>query len=118
LLVLATLISLCVSNNVGPSFLPLPIVTDRIGEKPQNRRDTASRCPSPTQSDSFRVPMMGQAQKRAVKELQSQPLGTTLRAGLVLPNDARVATKLSFSVSLFTSASVSQPPGRAPPRLV
>ena len=119
LLVLATLISLCVSNNVGPSFLPLPIVTDRIAEKPQeNQRDTASRCPSPTQSDSFRVPMMGQAQKRAVKELQAQPLGTTLRAGLVLPNDARVATELSFSVSQFTSASVSQPPGRAPPRLV
>jgi len=119
LVVLATLISLCVSNNVGPSFLPLPIVTDRIAEKPQeNQRDTASRCPSPTQSDSFRVPMMGQAQKRAVKEFQSQPLGTTLRAGLVLPNDARVATELSFSVSQFTSASVSQPPGRAPPRLV
>jgi len=119
LLVLATLISLCVSNNVGPSFLPLPIVKDRIAEKPQeNQRDTASRCPSPTQSDSFRVPMMGQAQKRAVKELQAQPLGTTLRAGLVLPNDARVATELSFSVSQFTSASVSQPPGRAPPRLV
>ncbi len=118
-LVLATLISLCVSNNVGPSFLPLPIVRDRIAEKPQeNQRDTASRCPSPTQSDSFRVPMMGQAPKRTAKGPQPQPLGATPRVGLLLQNDARVASDVSFAVSLFASASVSQPQGRAPPRLV
>jgi hypothetical protein len=118
-LVFAALISLCVSNNVGPSFLPLPVVTERVAENPQeNQHDTASRLPSPAESDSFRVPMMGHTQKRAAKEPQTQPLGTTLRPGFVLPNDARVATELSFPISLFTSASVSQPPGRAPPRLV
>ena len=118
-LVFAALISLCVSNNVGPSFLPLPLVTDRIAETPhENQRDKASRVRSPAESDSFRVPMMGQTQKRAVKDPPPQPLGTTQGAGLVLPNDAKVAIKLSFPVSLFTSASVSQPPGRAPPRLV
>lgn len=118
LLVIAALISLCVSNNVGPSFLPLPVVTYRAAENLQeNRRDTASRLP-PAESDSFRVPMMGHTQKRAAKEPQPQPLGTTLRAGFVLPNDPRVATELSFPISLFTSASVSQPLGRAPPRLV
>ena len=117
--VLATLISLCVSNNVGPSFLPLPLVTDReAGTAQEDQRDKASRVPSPTESNSFRVPMMGHTQKRAVKEPQPQPLGATPGAALVLPNDARVAIELSFSVSLFASASVSQPPGRAPPRLV
>lgn len=116
LLVLATLISLCVSNNVGPSFLPLPVVTDRVPEKSQEtQRDRASRAPSPAESDSFRVPMMGQALKRAVKEPQPQPLAVTLKAGIVPPVDARVATTLSFPIPLFSSASVSQPPGRAPP---
>ncbi len=122
LLVLATLISLCVSNNVGPSFLPLPVVTDRIAEKPQeNQGDTASRRQF-TESDTFREPMMGHAQKRTAKEPQPQPQpqprGVTPRADLLLPNDARVAAEVSFAVSLFATASLSQPPGRAPPRLV
>ena len=116
LLIVATLISLCVSNNVGPSFLPLPVVTDRVAEKPQEKQlDKASRTPSPAESDSFRVPMMGQTQKRAAKEPQPQPLAATLKAGIALPADTRVATKLSFPISLFSSALVSQPPGRAPP---
>ena len=118
-LVIAALLSLCVSNNVGPSFLPLPRVTDRLAENPQeNQRDTASRPPSPAESDTFRVPMMGNTQKRADKEPQPQPLAVTLKGGFVLPNDARVATEFSYPISVFAPASVSQPPGRAPPRLV
>ena len=119
-LVLATLISLCVSNNVGPSFLPLPVVTERDAQNSrENQRDKASSVPSPAESDSFRVPMMGHTQKRAAKEPQPQPLATRPKAGFVLPNDSRIAAaELSFPISLFTSASASQPPGRAPPRLV
>jgi hypothetical protein len=117
-LVFAALISLCVSNNVGPNFLPLPVVTVLVVEKPQeNQRGTASRRPSPAESDSFRVPMMGQTQKRAAKEPQPQPLVTPLKPGFALPNDARVAAELGFPISRITSASVSQPPGRAPPSL-
>ena len=117
-LVFAALISLCVSNNVGPSFLPLPLISDRIAETPQkNQRDTASRVPSPAESDSFRVPMMGQKQNRAATEPQFQPFATTPKAGFVLPKDSRVLAESCFSVSFFTSASASQPPGRAPPRL-
>lgn len=118
LLVITALCTLCISNNVGPSFLPLPVVTDRVAENPpENQRDTASGLPSPVESDSFRVPMMGHTQKRMVKEPQPQPLAATLKAGVVPPNDARVATKFITQISLSTSASVSQPPGRAPPRL-
>lgn len=119
LLIIAALISLCVSNNVGPSFLPLPVVTDRVAERPQEKQhDKASRAPSPAESDSFRVPMMGQTQKRATKEPQPQPFATTLKAGFVLPIEARVAAELGFPIPLFTCASVSPPHGRAPPRLV
>ena len=118
LLVIAALCTLCISNNVGPSFLPLPVVTDRLAENPQeNHRDTASGLPSPVEPDTFRVPMMGYTQKRVVKEPQPQPLAATMKAGVVLPNDAQVATEFNTQIPLFTSASVSQPHGRAPPRL-
>lgn len=111
-LVFAALISLCVSNNVGPSFLPLPVVTNRLAENPQEKRhDKASRVPSPTESDNFRVPIMGQTQKRATKEPQPHPLAATLKAGIALPADTQVATTLSFPTSLFSSPLVSQPPG-------
>ncbi len=117
-LVFAALISLCVSNNVGPSFLPLPVVTDHVAENPrENQRDTASRAPSSRESDSFRVPMMGHTQKKRAAK-QPQPLDITLKAGFVPPSDPRVAGELSFPIFLPTPASVSQPPGRAPPRLV
>lgn len=117
LVVIAALCTLCISNNVGPNFLPLPVVTDRIAENPQeNHRDTASGLPSPVEPDTFRVPMMGYSQKRVVKEPQPQPIAAMLKAGVVLPNDAQVATEFNTQVSRFTSASVSQPPGRAPPR--
>ena len=118
-LIFAALISLCISNNVGPSFLPLPLVSDRIAETPQkNQRETASRVPSPAEFDSFRVPMMGQKQNRDAREPQFQPVAATPKAGFLIPSDTGVATELGFLVSLFTSASASQPSGRAPPRLV
>jgi len=118
-LIVAALISLCVSNNVGPSFLPLPDVTNRVTERPREKTgDKASRTPSPAESDSYRVPMMGQTQKRAAKEPQPQPLAMTEQAGLVTPNEERIADGQDFPFSCFTSPLVSLPPGRAPPRLV
>ena len=118
-LVFAALISLCVSNNVGPSFLPLPLISDEIAETPQkSQRDKASRVPSPAEADSFRVPMMGQKQNRDAREPQSQPVATTPKADFLLPSETGVAAELGFPISLFTSTSVSQPPGRAPPRSV
>ncbi len=118
-LAFAALISLCVSNNVGPSFLPLPLVTDRIaGTAQEDQSDKASRVPSPAKSDSFRVPMMGQKQNRDARDPQSQPVATTPKADFLLPSETGVAAELGFPTSLFTSASASQPPGRAPPRLV
>lgn len=119
LLVIAALLCLCISNNVGPRFLPLPKVTDRVAENPQeNQRDAASRLPSPAECDSFRVPMMAQGQKRADKEPQPPAFATTLKDGFVCPSDARVVTEFSYPIPVFTSTTVLRPPGRAPPRLV
>ena len=114
-LVILALLSLCVSNNVGPCFLPLPLITDRVANNPQGNKDNkASRSSSP-ESDNFRVPMMAQTQKRSDKAPQAQPPVATLKAGFVPPNNAGAVTEFSYQISFPTSASVSLPPGRAPP---
>lgn len=116
-LIVAALISLCLSSNVGPRFLPLPSVTDPEGKELQvSQGITASR--SRSERESFRVPIMAQTQKRADREAQPHPLDVTLRVGFVVANDTRVATEFRDVSHLFTSTSVSQPAGRAPPRLV
>ncbi|CAN5766243.1 hypothetical protein BH20ACI3_BH20ACI3_22070 [soil metagenome] len=117
-LVIAALISLCASNNVGPQFLPLPGVLDCSAESQrESQNNTASRPPSGT-SDNFRVPMMAQTQKRTGTKPPPQSLGTALNGGCVQPDDARSVCEFSYAILLFHSASVSQPPGRAPPHLI
>ena len=116
-LIVAALISLCLSSNVGPRFLPLPNVTDpEEKELQQSQGIAASR--SRSDRESFRVPIMAQMQKRADREAPPHPLAIILRIGFVVANDARVATEFHDVSHLFTSTSVSQPAGRAPPRLV
>jgi hypothetical protein len=113
-LVVVALFTLCVSNNVGPCFLPLPAVADRNTEpRYDSQHNRTDRAPSPSESDNFRVPMM--VQKRADKEHHPQPLATTPNTVFVAPDDDRTATEFSYAVSLVTSALVLQPPGRAPP---
>ena len=118
-LVIAALFSLCVSSNVGPRFAPLPVLTNRAAEDRQdNLHNNASRSSLPGDSDSFRVPMMAQSHKRAVKGPQPQPLATILTGSLVLPILACAPAEFSYSALPLKSSLVSQPPGRAPPRLL
>jgi hypothetical protein len=112
--VVAALVSLCVSSNVGPRFLPLPTAENYTAENLQ--QTTASRAPSQT-SASFRVPM-AQAQKRADREVQGQSLAVMPGIHFVLPNNTRVFAELSEPDALFNLALASLPSGRAPPRLV
>lgn len=115
--VVGALFSLCVSSNVGPRFLPLPTLENYAAENLQQTRDaTVSRSPS-NGSNSFRVPM-AQAQKRADRELQAQPLAVMPGSHFVLPHNTRVLAELSHPDAFLTSALASLPSGRAPPRLV
>ncbi|HEX5886767.1 MAG TPA: hypothetical protein VFY67_19650 [Pyrinomonadaceae bacterium] len=114
--IVAALFSLCVSSNVGPRFLPLPALENYAAENLQQTTGTASRSHSKG-SSSFRVPM-AQAQKRADRELQAQPLAVMPGINFVLPNNTRVFTELSHPDALFTVSLASLPSGRAPPRLV
>lgn len=119
LFLIATVFSLCVSNNVGLSFLPLPIVTEQLAEVSESpQRESGSPLPSPGETDSFRVPIMGHKQKRVTKQPTQQPVAALQKAGINLPDHAQVATEGVTPVSIVTFASISQPPGRAPPRSV
>lgn len=115
--VVAALFSLCVSSNVGPRFLPLPTVEDYAAE---NLRQTTGVTVSRSHyrgSNSFRVPM-AQAQRRADRELQAQPLAVMPGIHFVLPDNTRVLAETSHPDTFFTPALASLPSGRAPPRLV
>jgi hypothetical protein len=115
-LVIATMLSLCVSNNVGPSFLPLPVLTESASEYRQDlQQNTASRAPSSAESDSLRVPMLAQSQKRADKDQLTEAIAATLKQCFVLPNQTLVVAESAYLVPLVTRPSVLQPPGRAPP---
>jgi hypothetical protein len=112
--VITALFSLCVSSNVGPSFLPLPALENDAAENlPQTTGATASRSHS-SGSASFRVPM-AQAQKRP--ELQVRPPVVVPKIHFVVPNNPRVFAELSDPDPLYTVALDSLPAGRAPPRL-
>jgi hypothetical protein len=115
--VVVALFSLCVSSNVGPRFLPLPALENEAAENLQQTTGaTASRSQS-SELTTFRVPM-AQAQKRADRELQAQPLAVMPGTHFVLPNTARVFAEFNDLDFLFTVALTSLPPGRAPPRLI
>jgi len=117
LLVFAALVSLCVSNNVGPQFFPLIVAEDRVAQNSQeDHHDQTSCSPSQAGENSYRVPMMARSQKRAAKgPPQADPLVALLDNGFGLPRDARFATEVGYPVSFLTSASGSQTAGRAPP---
>lgn len=61
---------------------------------------------------------MAQAQKRADRELQAQPLAVTPGTHFVLPNNTRVFAEFNDLDFLFTVALTSLHSGRAPPRLI
>lgn len=115
-LVVATLISLCASSNVGPRFLPLPTMSDDlVASRPEHQGETRSRR-SRSEADSFRVPMMAQTQKRTDREPQQpQPIAVPLKGVLVSINDCRIDPDCYFASSLPGPPLLSLRFGRAPP---
>ena len=116
LLCVATLFAFCASNNVGLSFLPLPLVADHRADVPKpTDHEQLSRAPSQSDSQSARVPITTYSQKREAKQPHSQPLAGTPKTGSVVSNDTRVFADFDSAVHLYVCALASQPPGRAPP---
>jgi len=116
LLVVAALISLCISSNVGPRFLPLPTISNElVTSQPEDQGETASRR-SRSEAYNFRVPMMAQTQKRADREPQQyQPLALLLKGVVIAANDGRVTIAPNYASPLPGPPSLSLAFGRAPP---
>jgi hypothetical protein len=115
--IVAALFSLCVSSNVGPRFLPLPTLEKYAAENIQQTSSLTASRSQPSGLATFRVPM-AQAQKRADRELQAQPLAVMPGTHFVLPNTTRVSAEFNDPDFLFTVALTSLHSGRAPPRLI
>jgi hypothetical protein len=118
LVIIAALVCLCVSSNVGLQFFPLPAVTSQAGLHVQlDQANPASHAPR-AGAQSFRVPMMVQSNKRADKESpRSNPLIAVRVDGLNLPGATRSAIEIRYPICFVTSVSMAPNPGRAPPSL-
>ena len=119
LLVIAALICLCVSSNVGLQFFPLPASTTQGALDVQlDQPNEALYAPQAT-AKSFRVPMMVQSKKRADKEPpQSDRLIALPSARFGLPRDTRIAIEIDHTVCFLTPLTMAPRAGRAPPSLV
>jgi hypothetical protein len=120
LLIIGAVISLCVSDNVGPRLLPLPAVTEQASEAdPSGRGRAASRAPSRHRTEGGRVEMVSATQSRAGDARQSpQAAPHAPRFELATPPAPRSSGREPYPPSDQSSAPFSRPKGRAPPRLV
>jgi hypothetical protein len=120
LLILGVLASLCVSDNVGPRLLPLPLTAGLASAPaPSDWGQAASPTPSHGRTTGARVEMVSATQSRAGAERQSPQAAAQapkfeLAAPLVLPSLRREL----YPPSAESSPPFSRPKGRAPPSLV
>ena len=120
LIILGVLVSLCVSDNVGPRLLPLPTVSEPASTTgPYERGQAAPRTPSHGRSNGARIEMVSAPQSRAGAERQS-PHGAAHapKFELTVPSAPYSPRRELYPPSAESSARFSRPKGRAPPRLV
>lgn len=118
LIIFCALLSLCVSDTVGPRLLPLPASASGSAATAWQAADGADVTPAPSGGETavVRVAMAAPGRKQAGAE--HQPLHDAARAAEVLltvPAVERQPAHTSYYYVLVTSAAVSRPPGRAPP---
>jgi len=118
LIILGVLVSLCVSDNVGPRLLPLPSVSE-LASAPGafDPREAASRAPARGRTEGARVEMVTAPQSRAGAERQS-PHSAAPKFELAVPPAPRAPRRGLYPPSAESSALFARPKGRAPPRLV
>ena len=119
-LVIAALICLCVSSNVGLQFFPLPAAANQVALDVQLDQPNKALYAPPANAKSFRVPMVVQSKKRADKEPpQSDQLIALPSARLdLLPTDTGFVIQIDQTVCFLTPPTMAPSAGRAPPSLV
>jgi hypothetical protein len=120
LLILGVLASLCISDNVGPRLLPLPLTPELASALvPSDRGLAASRTPSHGVTTGARVEMVSAPQSRAGAERQSPHAAAhTPEFELAIPSAPHSLRQAIYPTFTESSAPFSRPKGRAPPRLV
>lgn len=121
-LILCVLVSLCVSDNVGPRLLPLPLPPAPELASSQRLSDcgpTASHAPSRGRTDAARVEMVSAPQSRVGAERQSsQAAAHGPQFDLAIPPAPPSTGPGLYPPCAESSTLFSRPKGRAPPRLV
>ena len=119
LLIIGALISLCVSDNVGPRLLPLPLVPG-LGSTAglPGRGQAASHTPSHGRTTGARVQMVSAPKIRAGAE-RPLPLSAAHapKFELAIPSAPHPLLRGLYPQLAESSAPFSRPKGRAPPRL-
>jgi hypothetical protein len=119
LLIVIALVSLCVSDNIGPRLLPLPVSPEFSTAATQGSQDDASPLPASGESTCFRVPIIAQIHKRGSLQPEPPPPATHAPGHApAQPVNARTSSQRPSASLLVTSVPVSRPSGRAPPSLV
>lgn len=120
LLILGVLVSLCVSDNVGPRLLPLPESLELASAPvPSDQGQAASRAPSHGGTIGARVEMVSAPQSRAGSERHSPHAAAhTSRFELAIPPAPLSQRRAPYPPLAESSAPFSRPKGRAPPRPV
>ena len=120
LLILGALASLCVSDNVGPRLLPLPLAPELASATvSSDLGQSASRTPSHGGTIGARVEMVSAPQSRAGAERQSsQAAAHAQKFDPAIPPAQHSLGPELYPLCAESSAPFSRPKGRAPPRLV
>jgi hypothetical protein len=118
-LVIAALICLCVSSNVGPQFLPLPPATIQVAQDVHSEEAGQAWHTPQAGAQNFRVPMMAQSKKRADKEpSQSHQFIVLPSDRFTLPRYTRTSFEIGYSGRFLIPVTMAPAAGRAPPSLV
>ena len=119
LIILGVLVSLCVSDNVGPRLLPLPSLAE-LPSAPGvfDPWRAASRAPSHGRTERARVEMVTAPQSRVGAERQSPHAAAAPKFELAVPPAPRTLRREPYPPSAERSVPFARPLGRAPPRLV
>ncbi|MCA1612658.1 MAG: hypothetical protein LC795_04765 [Acidobacteria bacterium] len=119
LIILGVLVSLCVSDNVGPRLLPLPSISE-LASAPRafDPGEAASRSPARGKTEGARVEMVTAPQSRAGAERQSPHAAGAAMFELAIPPAPRSLRRELYPPTAESSAPFARPKGRAPPRLV
>ncbi len=115
--VVCALLSLCVSDTVGPRLLPLPGATAHTGVVRQAVEGT-DLTPAPSRGDSavVREAMAPPARKEAGRERHTLHVTAGVDEALVRPPvGVPSSARTTYPPAPQSSAAVTRPPGRAPP---